>query len=745
MPVRRRRCACCALPCRGAQPLDSGRTKEDFMQQRPSFESLFRLSPNAYVLLAPDLAILDANDAYLRLTGRRREEILGQRLHEAFAVDPQQPDAVNVAELLESFERVLERRVPDTIPVIRYSISRQTERGPVFEDRYWSATHTPLLDDDGRVSAILQHTSDITELYGMQAARAAAEARKQPLQQIGQAIIARARLVQDEGNLLRRLFAQAPGFVCFLRGPEHIFELVNAEYQRLTGHRELIGRSVREALPEVDGQGFLELLDQAFASGEPIVRRQAPVRLRRDPQGPLEELFVDFLYQPITESSGRVSGIFVLGHDVTEQRRAEDEVRSYREHLEELVRERTAALLQSEAERQAAEAALLQAQKLEAVGKLTGGIAHDFNNMLQIIGGNLQLLRRSLGADETALRRLDSAVSGVDKGARLASQLLAFASRQPLRPQRVHLEQLIGDMHELLDGALGSSITVEVDVPGGLWPVHADVGNLQSVLLNLAANAREAMAGAGRLQIRLHNSTLTEKVHGEAADIAPGDYVVLSVIDEGVGMSDAVRSHAFEPFFTTKQETNASGLGLSMVYGFVKQSGGFVRLDNGEQGGTAVHVYLPRAQEASGQGSEERPAPAVVEDAVPVECANADEAGLQVLFVEDDPTLRMLTGEVMLELGHQVTLSETAEDALAQLEGGEFDVLLTDVGLHGMSGIELARRVRQHHPGVTVVIASGYAVDAREEALADVRTMLKPYDIQQVRALLEAIARERRG
>ncbi|HAF91605.1 MAG TPA: hybrid sensor histidine kinase/response regulator, partial [Pseudomonas sp.] len=478
---------------------------------------------------------------------------------------------------------------------------------------------------------------------------------------------------------------------------------------------------------------------------EPIVRRQAPVRLRRDPQGPLEELFVDFLYQPITESNGRVSGIFVLGHDVTEQRRAEDEVRSYREHLEELVRERTAALLQSEAERQAAEAALLQAQKLEAVGKLTGGIAHDFNNMLQIIGGNLQLLRRSLGADETALRRLDSAVSGVDKGARLASQLLAFASRQPLRPQRVHLEQLIGDMHELLDGALGSSIAVEVDVPGGLWPVHADVGNLQSVLLNLAANAREAMAGTGRLQIRLHNSTLTEKVHGEAADIAPGDYVVLSVIDEGVGMSDAVRSHAFEPFFTTKQETNASGLGLSMVYGFVKQSGGFVRLDNGEQGGTAVHVYLPRAQEASGQGSEERPAPAVVEDTVPVECANADEAGLQVLFVEDDPTLRMLTGEVMLELGHQVTLSETAEDALAQLEGGEFDVLLTDVGLHGMSGIELARRVRQHHPGVTVVIASGYAVDAREEALADVRTMLKPYDIQQVRALLEAIARERRG
>ncbi len=698
------------------------------MQQRPSFESLFRLSPNAYVLLDPELVILDANAAYLALTGRRREELLGQRLHDAFAVDPQHPDSVNLIELLESFERVLTRKIRDTIPVIRYSIARQGPNGLVYEDRYWSATHTPILDEQQRVLAILQHTSDITELQGLQPAAKPVEAQSQPLQQLSQAILARARKVQDEGNLLRRLFAQAPGFVCFLRGPGHVFELVNDAYQQLVGRRELIGRGLRDALPELEGQGLFELLDEVFASGEPVVRRQARVLLQRTSQVTLDEVFVDFVCQPITDRDGHVSGIFVLGHDVTDQRRAEDEVREHREHLEELVRQRTEALLRSEAERQAAEAALLQAQKLEAVGKLTGGIAHDFNNMLQIIGGNLQLLRRSLGSDETALRRLDSAVSGVEKGARLASQLLAFASRQPLRPQLVRLEQLIGEMHELLDGALGSSIRVELEAPDGLWPVFADVGNLQSVILNLAVNAREAMGESGRLQFRLRNCALGER-GGEALS---GDFVVLSVIDEGVGMSPAVRSQAFEPFFTTKRESNASGLGLSMVYGFVKQSGGFVRLDSEEQGGTAVHVYLPRAERLPDAAA---PAPAPP--------ATTPAAGLRVLFVEDDPTLRMLTGEVMLELGHEVVLSESAEEALAQLERERFDVLLTDVGLHGMSGIELARRAREQHPGVSVVIASGYAVDAREENLPGVRTMLKPYDIQQVRALLDAVALER--
>jgi len=717
------------------------------MQQRPSFESLFRLSPNAYVLLDRDLVILDANAAYLTLTGRKLTDIQGQRLHEAFAADPLSPEMTRVQELLDSFARVLSRKAVDTLPVIRYSIARQTPLGPVYEDRYWSATHTPILDEQGEVVAILQHTSDITELQAMKDSLSQAAAGRQPLQQLEQGVMSRARLLQSEGEQLRRLFAQAPGFVCFLRGPDHVYELVNDAYRQVTGHRQLLGKTVREGLPEIEGQALIGLLDEVYRTGQPYVGKRVSLFLRRHPDKEPQEAILDFVLQPIVENDGGVIGIFVQGQDVTEQQRNEAELQRYRDHLEELVRERTLALQQSEAERQVAEQALQQAQRLEAVGKLTGGIAHDFNNMLQIIGGNLQLLRRGLGSDQTAARRLDSAVSGVEKGARLASQLLAFASRQPLLPRQVHLPELLEQMHELLNGALGAAVQLELEVLGEPWPVFADVGNLQSVVLNLASNARDAMAGSGRVVLRLENRQLGEDAPGNSR----GDYVLLSVIDEGGGMSDDVRARAFEPFFTTKQDSNASGLGLSMVYGFVKQSGGFVTLESGERGGTAVHVHLPRCvddgqRQGAGGDLSAGPAKAVAGDPQPddvVENPAADDASLKILFVEDDPTLRMLTGEVMMELGHQVVASETAEEALEALGQQPFDVLLTDVGLAGMSGIDLAREASARHPRLSLVIASGYVVNASDVGLDRLRTMLKPYDIHQVRELLDGIRAER--
>ncbi|OCX94645.1 MAG: hybrid sensor histidine kinase/response regulator [Pseudomonas sp. CO183] len=715
------------------------------MQQRPSFESLFRLSPNAYVLLDRDLVILDANAAYLALTGRKLEDIQGQRLHEAFAADPLSPEMTRVQELLDSFARVLSRKAVDTLPVIRYSIARQTPLGPIYEDRYWSATHTPILDEQGEVVAILQHTSDITELQAIKDSVSQAAGGRQPVQQLEQSVMSRAKLLQSEGEQLRRLFAQAPGFVCFLRGPRHVYELVNDAYRQVIGHRQLLGKTIRDGLPEIEGQVLIGLLDDVYRTGQPYIGKRVSLFLKRQPEREPEEVILDFVLQPIVENDGKVIGIFVQGQDVTEQQRNEMELRRYRDHLEELVRERTLALQQSEAERQMTEQALLQAQRLEAVGKLTGGIAHDFNNMLQIIGGNLQLLRRSLGSDETAARRLDFAVSGVEKGARLASQLLAFASRQPLLPQQVHLPDLLEQMHELLNGALGSAVQLELQVLGRPWPVFVDVGNLQSVVLNLAANARDAMSGGGRVVLRLENRLL-------GADVPVGqggDYVLLSVIDEGSGMTEDVRARAFEPFFTTKQNSNASGLGLSMVYGFVKQSGGFVTLESGEQGGTAVHVHLPRHVEnepqLSGQGGDGA-VESIQGDAsrsAPESGADSVDASLRILFVEDDPTLRMLTGEVMMELGHEVVASETAEEALEILERQPFDVLLTDVGLAGMSGIDLAREAGTRLPRLSLVIASGYPVNASDVGLDRLRTMLKPYDIHQVRELLDGIRAER--
>jgi PAS domain S-box-containing protein len=719
--------------------------------QCPDFESLFRRSPNAYLLLSSELIILEANQAYLRATGRERAELLGQRIDEAFPPDPLLPASTAIADLLSSFQRVLNRKAIDTLPLIRYAIEREGSEGGVYEERFWSATHTPILDAAGEVQMILQHTVDVTDLQAMKLAlRETAGA--QPQAQREEGVLTRARAMQAEGYQLRQLFEQAPGFICFLRGEEHVFELTNPAYERLVGDRTLIGKAVREALPELHEQGFYELLDEVYRSGQPYIGRKSRIHLQRRP-GAIDELYVDFIYQPITRPDGSVSGIFVQGSDVSEQKRGEDELAGYRQHLEELVAARTLELEKSEAERRQAEEELLQVRKLEAIGQLTGGIAHDFNNVLQVIGGNLQLLRRSLGGDAVNARRLESAVKGVEKGARLASQLLAFARRQPLMPRALDVGGLLLRMNELLQRSLGEGAAIQLDIDDGLWSIFADVGNLEAVLLNLVINARDAMQGKGgvlRLQVR--NVTLDQRYADSQGDVRSGDYVQLSVVDEGCGMSPEVLERAFEPFFTTKSGRGGSGLGLSMAYGFVKQSGGHITLASEQASGTSVVIYLPRfienagsAEVAGGDGppgaaGDSKPPPA----ALVGEAARAGEAAakpaLRILFVEDDFTLRTLTGEVIEELGHRVHACESAEEALQVLQSRRFDVLLTDIGLGGMSGLDLLRAVAPDHPQLKLVIASGYPVDPRQEGVPSAQVLLKPYDLQQVRELLASLA-----
>ena len=718
--------------------------------QCPDFESLFRLSPNAYLLLSPELVIVDANQAYLRATGRSLDELLGRRIDEAFPPDPLQPANTAIAELLASFQRVLSRKTLDTLPLIRYAIEREGAGGMRFEERFWSATHTPILDQAGEVQMILQHTVDVTDLQAMKQALHEATSGAQPQAQREEGVLSRARAMQTEGYQLRQLFEQAPGFICFLRGEEHVFELTNPAYERLVGTRALLGKPVREALPELDRQGFYELLDEVYRSGQPYIGRKSRIHLQRQP-GVLEELYVDFIYQPITEADGSVSGIFVQGSDVSEQKKVEDELAGYRQHLEELVAARTAELEKSEAERRQTEEELLQVRKLEAIGQLTGGVAHDFNNVLQVIGGNLQLLRRSLGGDAVNGRRLEAAITGVEKGARLASQLLAFARRQPLMPRALDVGELLLSMNELLQRSLGNRTRIELEVEEQLWPTFADVGNLETVLLNLVINARDAMQSGGVLRLQVRNVTLDQRYADSHGDVLSGDYVQLGVIDEGSGMSPEVLERAFEPFFTTKANRGGSGLGLSMVYGFVKQSGGHITLASEEASGTAVVIYLPRCTDggapADGEAQVALPASetaAVAASAPTVAEAVVEEAppasGLRILFVEDDFTLRMLTGEVIEELGHRVHACESAEEALQVLQGERFDVLLTDIGLGGMSGLELLRAVAPQHPQLKLVIASGYPVDAQQEGLPSAQVLLKPYDLQQVRELLVALA-----
>ncbi|RKG79768.1 response regulator [Corallococcus exercitus] len=682
------------------------------MQAPFDFRTLFELSPNPYMLLDRELRYVTANAAYLRVTASRLEDLVGRNIFEAFPHDPDDPANASVRMLRESFSRVLTERTLDTLALIPYRVPRQTEGGGVVvEERYWSATHTPLLDGRGEVAFILQHTMDVTELQQLkQAVRDAEASMEEGLSrnQLMGGVFARAQAVQeanrtldDERRHLRRIFEQAPGFMCSLRGPEHVFELANRSYLQLVGHRELLGKPVREALPEVDGQGFFELLDRVLTTGEPFIGHNMRVQLQREPGAPLVDAFVDFVYQPIVEADGRVSGIFVQGHDMTAQKLAEDELARHRDHLEELVRERTLALETSEAERRQAEAALLQAQKMEAVGKLTGGVAHDFNNLLQVVSGNLQLLQRDVVGDTRTQRRLETALGAVERGARLASQLLAFARRQPLAPTALNLGRLVRDMDDLLRRALGEDVEVETVIAGGLWNTSVDRNQLENVILNLAINARDAMDGRGKLTIEAGNAMLDDHYAMLHPEVTPGQYVLMAISDTGTGMTPEVLERAFEPFFTTKPEGRGTGLGLSMVYGFVKQSGGHVKIYSELGHGTSIKIYLPRTFQTAVQPAETG--------------TGLVEGGTEtILVVEDDAAVRATVVEVLTELGYRVLKAHDGQSALAVIQSGlPVDLLFTDVVMPGpVRSPELARQAKALLPDLEVLFTSGYTENA---------------------------------
>ncbi len=369
----------------------------------------------------------------------------------------------------------------------------------------------------------------------------------------------RAGALAEERDRLRTLFEQAPSFMALLRGPQHEFELVNEAYLQLVGHRNLLGLSVHEALPELRGQGYIELLDKVYRTGEAFVGRNLAADLQRDPGGPLEQRFLHLIYQPLLDGDGKVSGIFVDGYDVTDQQRAESALQALNATLEQRVVQRTGeladaldSLKRESAERVAAEAALRHAQKMESIGALTGGIAHDFNNLLQVISGNLQLLMRHVAGSAPAEKRVQNALAGVARGAKLASQLLAFGRRQPLEPKVVNIGRFIKGMDDLLRRALGEEIELETVMSGGLWNNLVDPAQIENALLNLVINARDAMDGRGRLTIEAGNAMLDDAYALVNADVQAGQYVMVAVTDTGSGIPPEIMDRVFEPFFSTK-------------------------------------------------------------------------------------------------------------------------------------------------------------------------------------------------
>ena len=376
-------------------------------------------------------------------------------------------------------------------------------------------------------------------------------------------------------------------------------------------------------------------------------------------------------------------------------------------------------------ERRAADERARQAQKMEGIGQITGGVAHDFNNLLTIIIGNLETLQRNLDGrtpgDDRLLRAADNAMRGARRAETLTQRLLAFARQQPLEPKPVELGRLVTNMSDLLRRTLGEHITVETVLDGGLWRALADPNQLELAILNLAVNARDAMPGGGKLTLETANAYLDDKYAAAQVEVLPGQYVMLAVTDNGSGMPPDVLARAFDPFFTTKDVGHGTGLGLSQVYGFVKQSRGHVKLYSEVGVGTTVKLYLPRAHAVHAVAESEPDEPVV-----------RGRAGETILVVEDDEDVRTYSCETLRDLGYNVL---EAKDARAGLEllgrHPEVGVLFTDVGLPGgMNGRELAETARKRKPGIGVLFTTGYARNAivHEGRLEPgVRLITKPF------------------
>ncbi|AXB79053.1 PAS domain-containing protein [Novosphingobium sp. P6W] len=436
---------------------------------------------------------------------------------------------------------------------------------------------------------------------------------------------------------------------------------------------------------------------------------------------------------PLLDDAGQVIEWVGVHTDITHQRAAEATLREQADNLAREARHRRRAeeqlqLLNEDLEarviteideRRKAEAKLTQAQKMETVGKLTGGVAHDFNNLLQVVSGNLQLLMKDIAGNDRAERRVANAMAGVSRGAKLASQLLAFGRRQALEPKVVNVTRIIRGMDDMLRRAIGEAVEIETVVGGGLWNTFIDPAQIENALLNLAINARDAMEGQGKLTIEVGNAHLDDHYAATHDEVVAGQYVMLAVSDTGSGMTAEIREKVFEPFFSTKGEGKGSGLGLSMVYGFVKQSGGHVKIYSELGEGTTVKLYLPRAMQA--EDFE------VIVDSGPI--TGGTET---VLVVEDDAEVRATVVETLTDLGYSVLKAVDAASALNVIESGvPIDILFTDVVMPGtLKSPELARKARERLPNIAVLFTSGYTENSivhGGKLDAGVELLSKPY------------------
>ncbi|MEO0031316.1 MAG: hypothetical protein RIS94_1074 [Pseudomonadota bacterium] len=520
-------------------------------------------------------------------------------------------------------------------------------------------------------------------------------------------------------DLYRVLFEAMDQGYCvieFFDGPhgplsDYIHILANEAYERNTGIPNVVGQKLREMVGD-EADGWVAFYGRVLHTGQPIRFRNQLVKTGRHLEvssfriGPFEHRRVAVLFK-----------------DVTEQVEAEEALRQLNETLE-------ARVAQALAEREEAEAALRQAQKMEAVGQLTGGLAHDFNNLLAGISGAFEMIGRRMeqGRSGEIGKYLTAGLGAARRAAALTHRLLAFSRRQTLSPRAVDINALLPEFADLVRRTVGPSITVTLDLEPGLWTTLVDANQLENALLNLCINARDAMPGGGALRIATNNL----RYEGAAArerGLDEGDFVAVCVADSGVGIDPADLDRVFEPFFTTKPLGQGTGLGLSMVYGFARQSNGIVRIASERGAGTRVRLYLPRHAEPPAQ------LPAPLAEAIPYDAP----ARGTVLVVDDEPSVRLLLVDTLAGLGFTCVEAEDGPSALRLLETcGEIALLVSDVGLPGgLNGRQVADAAQRARPGLKTLFVTGYAEnavlpDGAIEAEMDVLT--KPFTVDQLTA-----------
>jgi PAS domain S-box-containing protein len=656
--------------------------------------------------------------------------------------------------------------------------------------------------------------------------------------------------ILEGGEQIRRLrdmFVQSPNFSALLQGPEHRFVLTNPAYERLIGHRNVIGLTVREAVPEAGRQGFIDLLDNVFATGKAFVGRNVEIVLQGSTDGLPATRYLDFVYQPIKDPVGNVTSIFVEGSDVTERHLSEEALRVSEARLRHLNADLERQVIQraqarsltwklspdllgalnskgyfetanpawesvlgwteeevlsmsifdllhpddlehtragfeltqvgqpalrfanryrckdgsyrwiswigipedgyvyctgrditaertAEVELAAAQEAVRQSQKMDAIGQLTGGIAHDFNNLLTGIIGSLDIVRRRMDANrlEDIPRFINAASASAEKAGVLTHRLLAFARRQSLDIRPNDINRLVANLEDLLRRTLGEHIELKCSLPADTWRAFTDANQLESALLNLAINSRDAMPDGGRLTIETVNVHLDAAYTSRQGDVDPGDYVAIGVSDTGSGMPGDVVAKAIDPFFTTKPVGEGTGLGLSTIYGFVKQTGGHLRIDSEVGHGTTVNLYLPRALQNAADAEKPK-------DAAPL------GQGETLLVVEDDATVRMILCDGLEELGYKVLLASDARPAIPILQSDRrIDLMVCDVMLPHINGRKLAEIARASRPDLKVLFVTGYAENAmfRGDFLdAGMDMLTKPFALEvlgaKIRTMIE--------